>query len=533
MGYWGGVALLLWVGCQPTALGVDGMTATDYDAKIDLGCIDCYFSDLVPEGWYPGYSDEQGRFVHDFSYAGYRYGEGQLVDQVTAVAMVDAFGADPSGVVDSTAAVQQAIDSLTGGGTVLFGAGTYKLAGRIAVTQSHVVLAGQGASTRLQFTKYSDMNNKSHLQFGSKNKWGAEQLLVEDGASLSTEVAVADAAVFTPGMDVAVGWYITDAFVSDHGMTGVWEAFNGQWSPFFWRTVVSVDIAANPNTVTLDVPLRYNARVRDAASLRVVSHAVSECGLRDMQISNASTRAQAWTTNQVSAVRFVGVKDCRIDRVSSFQPAGREGHLISGGIIVEQSKRVTISNVHLGHALHRGDGGNGYLFEIRQSAEILTEHSTGVAGRHNFIQNWGFGTSGCVWLQCDSREGRAYLADWDPIGQVGYSEFHHSLAMANLIDGGEWNDGFAAKNRGTYSTGAGHSATENVFWNPGGSGTIQSKQYGYGFVIGPADSLSIEVAASVLDGAAPDDYVEVVPDGLKLAPSSLYQWQRARRLSTP
>ncbi|MGG4345295.1 hypothetical protein [Paenibacillus lautus] len=35
-------------------------------------------SRLYPKNWYPGYRDEQGRFLHDFSYAGYRRGEEEI-----------------------------------------------------------------------------------------------------------------------------------------------------------------------------------------------------------------------------------------------------------------------------------------------------------------------------------------------------------------------------------------------------------------------------------------------------------------------
>ncbi|HEO71277.1 MAG TPA: hypothetical protein ENN80_08440, partial [Candidatus Hydrogenedentes bacterium] len=35
-------------------------------------------SQLFPETWTPGYEDAEGRFLHDFSYAGYHNGEEPL-----------------------------------------------------------------------------------------------------------------------------------------------------------------------------------------------------------------------------------------------------------------------------------------------------------------------------------------------------------------------------------------------------------------------------------------------------------------------
>ena len=41
----------------------------------DSSCSSCWRSALYPEGWTPETTDSQGRFLHDFSYAGYRLGE--------------------------------------------------------------------------------------------------------------------------------------------------------------------------------------------------------------------------------------------------------------------------------------------------------------------------------------------------------------------------------------------------------------------------------------------------------------------------
>ena len=143
-------------------------------------------------------------------------------------------------------------------------------------------------------------------------------------------------------------------------------------------------------------------------------------------------------------------------------------------------------------------------------------------GRHNFIQNWGFGVTGCVWLRCTSREGEAlneFLGLVIPI--VGYSEYHHSLATANLVDSCSVDDGWSAIDRGGQSTGAGHTATENVFWNTTGTGLIRSSQFGRGYVIGTTEDLRLAVGG--------DDYLEGEGGAADLEPSSLYRAQFMRR----
>jgi hypothetical protein len=77
-------------------------------------------SALYPEDWTPGYKDAQGRFLHDFSYAGYRRGEAPIPDPPPGAAytvnVVTQFGADNTGVGDSTLAIQRAIDDVGAAG---------------------------------------------------------------------------------------------------------------------------------------------------------------------------------------------------------------------------------------------------------------------------------------------------------------------------------------------------------------------------------------------------------------------------------
>ena len=118
------------------------------------------------------------------------------------------------------------------------------------------------------------------------------------------------------------------------------------------------------------------------------------------------------------------------------------------------------------------------------------------------------------------------------LGLVGLSEFHHSLATANLIDQSVLDDGWGAVNRGDYSTGAGHAATESVIWNPGGQGVVRSRQFGHGYVIGPAPSLTLETDLNAVDaaGTAPEDWLEGPGKIGALDPPSLYEDQLQRRL---
>ncbi len=503
-------------------------------------------SALYPESWTAGFVSDEGLGLHDFSYAGYRGGapiEGASTD--SAVFDVLDFGADAKGEQDSTMEVGAAIEAAqsAGAGVVFFPAGDYRFDGVLTVSQSNIVLRGQGAElSRLSFTSSDGMSHKSHISIAGTVSDGPDLMLALDAAAKSFVVAIDDASGLSPGDDVALGWVISEDFVAEHGMAGTWQAFNDTWQPIFLREVVSVDSSATPQLVTLDVPLRYPAKVRDGASLRKQTGYLSNSGIEGLGLSNAVGWQEAWQQDQAHVLTLRSVKDCWARGLASFpSPAapsegpGAAAHLQSGGVLVVASKRVTVADSTLGYAQHRGPGGNGYLFEVRQSGEVLFRDCDGVAGRHNFIQNWGFGTTGCVWLRVHSEQGEMWDNKEGSFKLVGHSEFHHSLAMANLIDSSSFDDGWSIINRAFLSSGAGHTGTESVLWNLRGSGQIRSWQFGQGYVIGTADTLDVRTAlpnpAAV--GTEPEDYSEGIGSGANLEPASLYEDQRNRRLESP
>lgn len=526
MGY--GLWFAAWVGCAGSAPEVPAVVnPPDSDVAEDSAPAApvAWRSALYPADWAPGFAVGDAS-LPDFSYAGWHNGEGAPpsppVDRVVE-------GGDPTGLADSTAAIQAALDL---GGVVRLPAGTWRVDGLLTVATSGTVLRGDGPdATFVHFTAATGMEGVANLTFAGASRQGTDRPLAVDGAAGSREVTLTDPAGLAVGDDVLVGWTITPAFIEAHGMTGVWAVSADRWRPFFRRTVVAID----GDRVTLDVPLRYPALLRDGASPRVETGALRDVGLEGLAVSSAVDPTAAWTADRSHAVALVGVTDGFVRDVVSWSPPGADDgdHLQSGGLLVQQSKRVTVSDVHLAEAQNRGEGGNGYLFEVMQSAEVLIADCTARAGRHNFIQNWDFGTSGVVFLRTVSTEGQALTSRTGSIRTVGASEFHHSLAMANLIDHSVTDDAWKAANRGSYSSGAGHSATQTVFWNTAGAGALSSYQFGLGYVIGTT-GLTVNTAITVwpeTSGSEPEDWAEGVDAGGTLEPASLYEDQLARRLA--
>jgi hypothetical protein len=139
-----------------------------------------------------------------------------------------------------------------------------------------------------------------------------------------------------------------------------------------------------------------------------------------------------------------------------------------------------------------------------------------------------------VWLRVYTEGGIRSTDSTETVNYPGYSDFHHSLPMANLVDDSTIEDGWHSVNRTTYSSGAGHSGTQNVFWNSIGAGTIRSFQYQWGYVIGTS---GLKIERLLLEGSnfesiftEPEDWIEGIDVPELLDPPSLYEDQLARRL---
>lgn len=125
----------------------------------------------------------------------------------------------------------------------------------------------------------------------------------------------------------------------------------------------------------------------------------------------------------------------------------------------------------------------------------------------------------------------------EPWTDILCSDSHMQLSVANLIDNSLLDAGWQIMNRGSWSAGAGHTGTQNVFWNNHGTAHIISYQFGWGYVIG-TQGLDVRTEASDApnsagttgadQGTEPYDFTEHIDSELSVP--SLYEDQLARRL---
>ncbi|MBI5694091.1 MAG: hypothetical protein HZC55_28785 [Verrucomicrobia bacterium] len=531
-------------------------------------------SSLYPEDWTPPTTlrFETDKLIQDWSYAGYRRGEGEIPDIRGPVFDVTAHGADPTGEADSTAAIQRAIDAAAaaGGGVVWMPAGTFKLSPQgsnthaLRIATSGIVLRGAGRERTFLFNEATSMRGKYIIRVeGSTSSWSTvpagspQPRLTEDLPGPATVIPVAATTGFAVGDWVVLRADATDAFVAEHNMTDLWA---GQGSSLggvmFLRQVVAVDATAS--RIMIDVPTRYYLKTRDNARVhRAVPH-VEEVGLEDFAIGNrehpqAASRT-GWGEEDYNtagngsydvhgsfAIAFLRGRNSWISGVASYRPPGNglNTHLLSNGILLQNCRGITVRSCDFQRPLYGGGGGNGYMYRLQASNECLVRDSAARYCRHGFVYSH-MACSGNVILGGIGQVTRTQAAAPGSTSGEG-SDHHMHLSQSNLIDGVQLDrDFFTAHYRGTSGTPPQHGqgGTQTVFWNligtayqPGKTFIVRSEQARYGYIIGTRGAASGLTTTSGAPAArtAPVDHTEGAGRGDTLRPLSLYQDQLARR----
>lgn len=536
---------------------------------------------LYPADWLPlndgGTKTADGRFLQDFSYAGFAAGEKSIPTGFggRSVNVVTQFGADNSynaqtnpNAADATGAIQRAIDDICdrGGGVVNLPAGSYRIkppAGENAAIRlacNNVIVRGatdgNGAPTTYLFNDEQDMRQKRVFLAGAQAAgaapWYTVQTDVRAVTSNSTDptriITLASTAGLAVGNGIIVATDVTDAFRTAHGMgpgQGNCGSLNACWpgttsGPIYQRFVREI---LSGNRVRLDAPVRYwltpgtdgnNPRVyRTATSNYNIGIENVAIGMRENTKGNLNDASlnvagtAAYETNNAQVIRFVGARDSWVRNVRTYRPTVNTGnfHIQSLGIVLTASTRnISVIDTSIGYAQNKLVGGNGYLF-LLGGGDSLLQNCIATAGRHNF-QFAGMAATGNVILGGESRSSSLV------------NDFHVGLSVANLIDSVTTSGvGWEAVNRGSTSDGAGITGTQNVFWNmkkadASGSVFIRSAQWAWGYVIGTRGT-NATVSTSTPMLQSPADWSEAIGNGADLEPQSLFLDQRAKRLADP
>ena len=505
-------------------------------------------SALYPEDWQPGHADPDGRFLHDFSHAGYRRGEAQPPDLSEVIDVTQApYLADLTGKADATAAIQAALDAAgrAGGGVVFLPAGSYRVAPpdgereALVLRDDHVVLRGAGTGRTFLFNDSTQMRGKrvialrphEEVSWNADGKAATGVKIREDLPKPTLRIPLDDVAEFSVGDLVVVRNDLTQHFIDLVGMTGKWTPGQSQNRTLtYCRRIMAVD--AVDHILTVDIPLRGFLYTADNAQVvKVSGHMIREAGLEDFSIGMMQHPGEGLAEEDWSKPGTVGyevhasavmtlsfAEDCWVRRVHTYAPAGNDSkiHGLSNILQLWRTRLVTVSDCDFKFPQYRGGGGNGYGFAVNGQDNLIRDCRVEGA-RHNY----DFGTmsaSGNVILDCLAKDG------------MHGSDFHMFLSLANLLDNvtcdGDFLEARAFRPWGGNPV-HGVTTTQSVFWNTRGLHyslerpvLVYSHQFGDGYVIGTRGP------AAKVDS---DDFVEGEGRGNELVPRSLYLDQLKRR----
>lgn len=535
-------------------------------------------SELYPADWTPPTDQlfETGKFVQDFSYAGYHQGERDLPSSVGPVFEVTKYGADPTGRRDSTEAIQTAIDdaAANGSGVVVVPSGTFLVAPRaddnwaLRISHSNIVLRGAGRDKTFLVNTSHQMRLKSMILIqGAVERWkevppGSPVIPVtRDLLTPTTIIPVQTVEGLKNGDWIIIRADATDAFVSEHHMGDEWGGKGHRLGGvLFQRQIRAID--PQNLTLTVDVPVRYYLKIRDHARVHLASAHLEETGVEHLSLGNlehpktkelegwgaldfAKEGTPAYDVHAAAAITFNHVRNGWIREVGTFVPSENttEARILSNGIVLSECRGITVENCDFQRALYGGGGGNGYMYRLHYSNECLVRDSLSGFSRHGFVVA-GMASSGNVFLRVVARNTQVQVAGNGVTAGKG-SDHHMYLSQSNLVDGastdGDFFDAHYRTSGNAFKTPIhGQTAVHSVFWNLKGLSyhkgfdyIVRSDQARYGYIIGTSGAVhNVSTEGVEPNRTAPVDFTEGVGQGGDLVPVSLYQDQLNRRLNT-
>ncbi|MBW6537370.1 MAG: hypothetical protein K0B11_20345 [Mariniphaga sp.] len=515
-------------------------------------------SELYPENWQPGFMDGQGRFLHDFSFAGYHQGEKEIpfiTENVVDVTQPP-YNADNTGETYATTAIQQALDDVgqAGGGVVYLPAGTYKVNpgssdNALRIRYSNTVLRGAGTDSTFIYNDATFMRQKNIIwMMGDWCTWsnpiGTTVKLRYDLLYPTRIIPVESTDGFKKGDEIILRSGETEAFIEEHNMAGIWN----DWATrvMFHRTIDSIDV--EKKLIYIDSPTRYFMKLRDNARIYHAKEHIKESGIENLSIGNRQNNKSGWDEEDYStqgngaydvhashAILLKYAQNCWVKNVNSYKPDTNteDFHVLSNCLLLDQCRGITVDSCFFQKPQYEGGGGNGYMFTL-QSNDCLIKNSRANHSRHNYDFKFPC-SNGNVIHNCKA-ENSKYSSD-----------FHMYLSMANLFDVTTVDGDYLESTFRPWGGNVihGYSSTQSVFYNTTGLNyhtnrdyIIESRQFGHGYIIGTsgeANRVKLDPVNGTINGytynTSPRDWAEGIGEGETLTPQSLYLDQLEKRLN--
>ncbi|MGR5251483.1 DUF7594 domain-containing protein [Vibrio astriarenae] len=247
-------------------------------------------------------------YLNDWSLAGIIDPLSEEAVEELKVFSVDAYGALPNNDnADNIAAVQAAIDAAqaNGGGIVSFSEGTYHFnldgiddAQALYITQSNIILQGQGSDTRLhQHHSISDSQspatNTPHLiNIVGDSTSEMANVVLADTQPGDTQVLVNDRIGFTEGDLIKISHFNKDGAISA-GEEVIYPLFaRDRWTNFgryvamtHVNRIKQVQEVTDGTLLTLEARIPFAFKTEYAADVRLAEKSISHSGVENLTIS--------------------------------------------------------------------------------------------------------------------------------------------------------------------------------------------------------------------------------------------------------
>ncbi|MDW7979763.1 MAG: DUF6298 domain-containing protein [Verrucomicrobiales bacterium] len=401
--------------------------------------------------------DARSNRVPDFSYCGYAANERPIPVAPVRVVVEPKPG-------DSTARIQAALDYVGGlpvdsngmRGAVLLLAGRHEVFGGLVISNSGVVLRGQGAGTNGTVLVAAGTDRRTLIRVTGRNdcvcrrnaNWEVTDEYVPVGA---TSFSVRDATGLGPGAHIRLVRPSTAAWIERLGAADLGGGVGTGWKPgtrdIVWdRTIVSVE----GNRVTIDAPITTALERELGGGYILVCDwpgRLSNVGVENIRLESAFDPANPKDEEHSwCAITLENAADCWVRQVTFKHFAG------SAVAVYETCRRVTVQDcLSLEPVSELGGYRRHTFFTMGQQTLFLrcyAEH-----GRHDFsVGHCAAGPN--AFVQCEAREA---LADSGPIESWASGVLYDNV----VVDGNALTLGFRPGN----NAGIGWSAANCVLWN--------------------------------------------------------------------
>ena len=426
-------------------------------------------------------ADAQGNRVPDFSSCGYAGGDSAIPDAPVRVVVAPADG-------DETARIQRAIDFVAGlpagsngvRGAVLLLKGRHEVFGGLQITNSGVVLRGQGAGADGTLLAAAGLDRRTLVRIAGQNnlasRSNANWQITDDYLPVgATSFHLQDASGLKVGSPIRLIRPSTKAWIVQLGATEFGGGEGGGWKPgsrdVVWDRVIK---SIEGDLVTVDAPIT-TALENPIPGRRRGDEAQIKIGNRQSAIGNESESPHVVSCNWPGRISNVGVENLQLESAFDASNPKDENHSWcaitlenaadawvrqvtfkhfagSAVAIYESCQRVTVEDC-LSLAPVSEDGGyrRNTFFTMGQQTLFLRCYSA--HGRHDFsIGHCAAGPN--AFVQCEASEAL------DDSGAI------ESWASGTLfddvrIDGNALSLGYRAGNNAAI----GWAAANSVLWN--------------------------------------------------------------------